>query len=454
MTPAKRGTWKNRETISTVFQMAWPSVLESFFVALVGLVDTFMVSGLGAPAVAAVGLTAQPKFIVLALFLSVNVSLAAVTARRRGQQDRQGANQALLCALYYVFIVGIAASAAAVYYAEDIMLLCGAREETVGGATLYFQIVTGGMMFNIVSLAINAAQRGAGNTKIAMITNVTANLVNVAGNYLLIEGRLGFPAWGIKGAAAATVAGTVLACIMSIMSVMRPDCFISIPYIWKERIRPGIDTFKRLLGLGSNIFAEQLLMRIGFMATAVMAARLGTETIAAHQVGMNVIGLSFSLGDGMQAAAVALIGRSLGEQNPDLAQKYGNTCLRLGIVIATSLSGFYLFGGEWLYSKFFREKEIIAMGVTIIRLIAVIIFLQISQTIYMGCLRGAGDVRFTMAASTFSALVVRTAVSYLLCFVLNLGIRGIWLGIMGDQLSRCLLGGYRFRSGKWTGITI
>lgn len=75
-------------------------------------------------------------------------------------------------------------------------------------------------MFNIISMAINAAQRGAGNTKIAMRTNVTSNVVNMIGNYLLIQGNLGFPRLGITGAALATVFGTVIACLMSILSVM------------------------------------------------------------------------------------------------------------------------------------------------------------------------------------------------------------------------------------------
>lgn len=81
------------------------------------------------------------------------------------------------------------------------------------------------MIFNCIQMGINAAQRGAGNTKITMRTNVTSNTINIILNYLLINGHFGFPALGIRGAALATVSGTIVACIMSVASIFRKDSF-------------------------------------------------------------------------------------------------------------------------------------------------------------------------------------------------------------------------------------
>lgn len=445
---------ENRQYISEAFQMAWPAVLESFFVAFAGMVDSLMVSAIGAYAVAAVGLTTQPKFIALAMFLAVNVAVSAIVARRKGQNDRYGANQTLLLALLLVIIAGVAVSLAGVCFADPLIRLCGSAEDTHESAVLYFRIIVGGMMFNIISLVINAAQRGAGRTRIAMKTNVTANLVNMAGNYLLIEGNLGFPALGIKGAALATVFGTVVACGMSIASILPKNSFVSIPYIWEKKVKPAFDTLQTIIRIGSNIFVEQILMRVGFMSVAVMAAKLGTEAFAAHQVGMNVMSLSFSFGDGMQAAAVALIGRSLGEKNPEMAKLYGKICQRMGNMISVILAFVYILGGKGLYRLYFSEEHIVAMGVMIMRLIVVVVMLQIAQVIYMGCLRGAGDVFFTTLASTFSVTIVRPLASYLFCYAMGLGLMGIWLGVLADQISRFVLTNWRFRSGEWTKVKI
>lgn len=444
----------DRKGYQTAFQMAWPAVMESFFIALASLVDSLMVSSLGAYAVAAVGLTTQPKFIGLCIFIASNVAVSALVARRRGEKDRYGANQVLLVILLFIVTAGTVISVISVVCAEPIIRFCGANEDTLDSAVLYFRIIMGGMMFNILSMGINACQRGAGNTKIAMRTNVTSNVVNMIGNYLLIQGNFGFPKLGIAGAALATVFGTVVACVMSFLSLLPKDNFVSIPYLFQEKVKFALEPVKSVAKIASSVFAEQVFMRIGFLTVSIMVARLGTAAYAAHQAGMNIMNLSFSFGDGMQVAAVALCGRSLGEKRPDLARMYGTICQRIGNIISIVLAVIYLTCGSWYYHLFFAEEEIVALGIDITRVLAVIVLFQVAQVIYMGCLRGAGDVLFTTITSTISITFMRPVCSYTLCYLCGLGLVGIWMGIVGDQLLRLILTSWRFRSGKWTKIKI
>lgn len=450
--PRKMGASKN--IVKETLQMAWPAVCESFFVSLAGMIDSLMVSSIGSYAVAAVGLTTQPKFMGLAFFIAVNVAISALVARRRGEQKKEEANRILVTAVVLILAAVVVVSVLCVLFANQIIRFCGSAQDTHNTAVIYFRIIMGGMAFNVISMGINAAQRGAGNTMIAMRTNVTSNVVNVIGNYLLINGHLGFPALGIYGAAIATVFGTVVACIMSICSLLSNDTFVSIPYIVKMRIQVSSQTLFHIIKVGYSVFIEQVLMRIGFMSTAMMAAGMGTDAMAAHQVGMNILGLTFSFGDGMQVAAVALIGRSLGEGLPQKAKEYGKVCRRIGMCISIVLAIVYLLGGETLYRMFFEESNIVAYGVQIIHVIIVIVLFQVSQVIYMGCLRGAGDTTYTAIASTISVTIIRTLFSYLCGIVFAWGITGIWLGVLADQISRFLFASIRFKTGKWTKIKI
>ena len=443
-----------KENIRITLDMAWPSIIESFFVAFAGLIDSLMVSSLGSYAVAAVGLTTQPKFMGLALFFATNVAVSALVARRRGERKQEEANRILSTVLVFIIVAAILISVLSVALAGPIISLCGSNAETHDSAVAYFRIVMGGMIFNCIQMGINSAQRGAGNTRITMRTNVTSNTVNIVFNYLLINGHLGFPALGIQGAALATVLGTVVACIMSILSIRKPDGFISLPYIISHRIGPAFTCFTHLIRVGYSVFFEQILMRIGFMLTAVMAADQGTAAMAAHQVGMNIMGLSFSFGDGLQAAAVALIGRSLGAGDEKLAKEYGKLCRMFGIIISVCLVLIYFFGARPFMSLYFEEENIISIGVGIMRVIIFVVVFQISQVVYMGCLRGAGDTLYPAVASTVSVTVIRTLVSYLGGYVFGLGIIGIWLGVLGDQISRFLFASVRFKAGKWTKIKI
>lgn len=422
----------HKDTFQTAVNMAWPAIVESFFIAFAGLVDSLMVSSLGSYAVAAVGLTTQPKLLGLAFFFALNVSISALVARRRGEQRQGAANETLVTALVFIILAAAAFSVGFVAFASPIIHLCGSTAETHNGAVTYFRIIMGGMIFNCIQMGINSAQRGAGNTKITMRTNVTSNTINIILNYLLINGHFGFPALGIQGAALATVTGTIVGCVMSILSITKQDGFLNLGYILKNKIKPTIAAFISLVRVGYSVFFEQVFMRIGFMMTAIMAAKQGTDAMAAHQVGMNIMSLSFAFGDGLQSAAVALIGAG----------------------IAVCLVAIYLFGGRWLYSLFFEEQHIIEIGVSIIHVIIFVVIFQICQVIYMGCLRGAGDTLYTAVASIISVTFIRTIVSYLGGYTLGLGIVGIWFGVLADQMSRFIFATIRFKQGKWVKIKI
>lgn len=440
--------------IRTVVKVAWPSALESFFIALAGMVDTYMVSGLDKAAVAAVGLTTQPKFIGLSLVMALKISISALVARRFGQKDQDKANAILSMGLIFTIVSSILISVLSVVYADPIMRLVGSQEDTHAYAVTYFRIIMGGMIFNAIQITINAALRGTGNTKIAMRTNVTANIVNVIGNYLLIEGHLGFPAMGITGAAVATVFGTVVACGMSIVSVCKKDGYISLFYIVKKKLVIAKDQIGTMCKLGFSELGELLLVRVGFLLTALLAANLGTDAMAAHQVGLNVMSLSFSFGDGLSVAAVALIGRSLGEKKPDRAKQYGNVCLVFGLAISVVLAMAYIAFGRPFYELFFEEELIVDIGVKMMGMMSIIVLMQVSQCVLTGSLRGAGDMIHVMIVGAVSVSVMRPAVSYLCAYPLEMGIIGIWCGVLADQMLRLILNGKRYQSGKWMKIKI
>ncbi len=444
----------DRKNIKITLDMAWPAILESFFVAFTGLIDSYMVSSMGAYAVAAVGLTTQPKFMGLALFFAVNIAVSALVARRRGEKKKEEANRILLTAVVFVAIAALIISTLFVSMASPIMHWCGSSADTHDSAVIYMRIIMGGIIFNCLQMVINSAQRGAGNTKITMRTNVTSSIVNIVFNYLLINGHLGFPALGITGAALATVLGTVVAFIMSVLALMKKEQFVSLPYIISEKIRPGFTALGQIIKLGYSVFFEQILMRVGFILTAVMAAAQGTSAMAAHQVGMNIMGLTFSFGDGLQAAAVALIGRSLGEGDPKKAKEFGSICRMFAIVIAVCLVTVYFFGARPMMRIFFREEEIVEIGVKIMHVILFVVVFQVIQVVHMGCLRGAGDTLYTAVASMISVTIIRTVFSYLCGYTFGLGIVGIWLGVLADQISRFTFSTVRFVQGKWLTIKI
>lgn len=445
---------KNREMIKRVAVIAWPAVLESFFIQLASFIDSFMVSSLGEGAVAAIGLTTQPKNLILALFIASNMAISALVARRKGEKDRNRANHIFITFIIFILTASVLLGVFAVFAADSIINFMGAEPDTYSAAVEYFRIVTGTIVINAVQTGINAAQRGAGNTRITMVSNLVGNTANIILNYLLIGGHLGFPALGIRGAAIATVAGMFISCIISLSSVFRKNSFVSFRYIFAGKIKPRFKEFVNIVKVGYSVFIEQIMMKVGFLLTAKIAASHGTGAYAAHQVGMNFMGLSFSFGDGLQAAAVALIGISLGAAKPDEAKKYGSICQMFGRIISIVLAMTCLFGAEFIYGMFFSKREIIEYGIQIMHVMIFVVILNSPQIVTMGCLRGAGDTVFTAVISTISAAVVRTICAYLFSTVFGFGIAGVWMGVVADQAIRFIFATIRYRRGKWVNIKI
>ena len=165
-------------------------------------------------AIAAVGITNQPRFILLAMIFSLNIGITAVTARRKGQEDQTGANNTLRSGILLATIISMIMSILGYIFARPILLFAGAEELYIKDAMTYLRILWLVSPFKVLNLTINAAQRGCGKTKISMWTNISSNLVNIVFNYLLINGIGIFPRLEVAGAAIATTMGACVAFII------------------------------------------------------------------------------------------------------------------------------------------------------------------------------------------------------------------------------------------------
>jgi putative MATE family efflux protein len=442
----------SRQAYSNFYKMAWPSALEALLVALIGSVDTIMVGTLGEGAIAAVGITTQPKFILLAIIFSLNTGITAVTARRKGQDNRTDANRCIRAGMFYSLCGSLLMSFLGFLFAKPILLFAGADPSYLSDAMDYFKVLMLSLPFQALNLTINAAQRGCGKTKISMYSNIISNLINIPFNYLLINGIGIFPRLEVKGAAIATMMGAVTAFIISFSTLMRREGYLTLHYKAGWGIHKDIS--EAIYKVSSSAFVEQVFMRVGFLAYAVIVARLGTTQYATHLICMNILTLSFCFGDGLSIAASALVGQNLGAKRPDLSIIYGKTGQRLAFMISCVIFLVFLFGRTFLVSLFSDETAIITLGANVMILAALGTHFQTSQVVLSGCLRGAGDTGYVAITSLISVAMVRPLLTYLLCFPAGLGVYGAWVALLIDQCFRFITSYYRFSSGKWTTIAL
>jgi len=461
----------SREVYGITLRTAYPALIEAFLVALMGIISNIMVGSLGGTlgddAIAGVGITGQPRMILLACVFSLNIGVTAVVARRRGENNRDGANatlrQGLIICLFIVVIMGTFGAV----FARQLMLLAGAQEGTriLEFATEFFRITIIGFVFSSLGMVINAAQRGCGNTRISMYTNIIANLVSVSLNFLLITGRFGLPELGVRGAAIAMVTGNITMFIVCVINASKSDGFIRLSLKFPKNLaslanlrkfRPKLfdkETLSGIADVSASALVEQLFMRIGFWVTVRLVAGLDTPefpAITVYTISMNLQNIMFAFGDGLSIASASLVGRSLGAQRPDMAIIYGKVSQRLAFIVAGGLFIVFMFGRYFFVGLFSDTPVVINMAAAVAVLIAVSAPFQIAQVVLTGSLRGAGDTKFVALQSFICIVFVRPGLTWLFCYPLGLGVMGAWVALTIDQSIRLMISFRRFTLGKWT----
>lgn len=435
------------EMYRSFIKIAWSALMESVLIGLISFVDTIMVAGVGETAVAAVGLTNQPRLLFYAIFLSLSIAVNAMVSRRFGEKKQESANRCLAMILPISVLLCVLFTVIAFAVSRPLLLFAGAQEDTIEYAIPYFRICMVGMNFTVISLIINAAQRGCGNTRISMTTNLSANAVNLVFNALLIHGLFFFPKLGVLGAAIATMLGNFSSAVISILSLCKKGRFLQLHI--RDMFRWDFPQLRTLLGIGSGSLVEQVFMRIGFFSYAKLVAELGTMEFATHQIVMSIISLSFTVGDGLGVASSALVGQNLGRKRPDISIIYGRIGQRFGACISVLLVLIFTFGGEFLVGLFSDDPEVVRVGRHLLYIVAVTAPFQVAQVIFRGCLNGAGDTKFTAIVSFVSIALVRPVLTYVLCYPIGLGVYGAWISLFLDQLTRFGFTMFRFGGSDW-----
>lgn len=346
-------------------------------------------------------------------------------------------------------------TAIALPLARPLMWLAGAKEDTVDLAQTYFTIVSSVLPLNALTLCINAAQRGVGNTRITMYVNIVSNAVNIVFNYLLIGGNLGFPRMGVAGAALATLIGFVAGFLLSVYSVASRKSagrflHISIHNSWK----PRRDSLQAIGKVGGNAMLEQVALRIGFFVYARLVADLGTIPLAAHHLCMQFLNLSFSFADGLGVAGTSLVGQMMGRGRPDLSMMYGKVAQRVAMVMALCLASVLVTLRYPLVGLFTSEAEVTALAVQVMLVVAAFQPLQASSVVISGCLRGAGDTRYVAGIMLVCVALIRPILTYVGIHWIGLGLLGAWCASLIDMSLRLTCVYRRFAGGKWFAIKV
>ncbi len=437
-------------SVNRVWLLAYPIILANMSETLLGVVDTYMVGQLGVAEIGAVGLGSMLAWLFYLPVLGLAMGLNTFVAQSYGAGNRKDCGYMTWQGLYVALASG-ALILLVIPFVPILFDLAGPSTEVRGLGVTYLQWrLIDGPAFMIAMTAASFF-RGIGDTKTPMKIGITINVINVILNYGLIYGHFGLPRLEVQGSALGSAlsgiigGGIYLALFLS--KRLRP-------YANRTIVKPRWVDFVRLFRVGAPIGLQRFLYIGSFVIFAAFIGRLGNAQLAANQIAIQLMSISYMIGLGIGMAASTLVGQYIGAKRIDLAERSAYSALKLAMGIMVLVGLAFLLFPEQLVTLFNDDPDVIRFGRQGLLYAALFQAFDALAVIFIGALRGAGDTRWSAVAAFIGAWIIFLPMTYLLAFTMGLDFWGAWLSA---TIYICLLGVacvYRFRQGAWKKMII
>ncbi len=452
-------TDESRSPIRIILFLTWPLFLEQILTTLVSYADTAMVGALGVNATASVAISNSFVFLVNGVVMALGVGITAYVARSVGAKDYDAAKAYIRHAVLFLIYLGIPISLLLIGLHRLIPQWMGAEPQILDSAANYLLITSLFRICNLSTMMLSGVFRGRGDTKTPLYINIAVNVINVVGNYLLINPcheirafGLSIPmigaGLGVTGAALSTGFSWFIGAILmvSLLFVKKDPTRLS-PREFS--LRMDFPLVRRVVDISIPAMLERFCMSTASIVVSRSINSLGTVVTAANTVYITAESISFMPGFAFATAATTLVGQALGAGKKDLAERFAYKTVAVGAAILT-FSGvmIYVFARQ-LVSFFTPDPAAIELAVKCLHQVAFIQPIQVIAWILAGALRGAGDTKWPFYITAVCNWGIRTLGAYLCIRIFHMGLPEAVLCACADSTVRAALTWLRFRTGKW-----
>ncbi len=417
-----------RAEARTSFLLAYPVMISMLGQVMTGVADSIMIGWTGAVPLAASSLA--NSFFTVLLFFGVGVSYAITPLV--AEASGAGNTRKIIDALRHGMIINLATGAllvGLVLASQSALTHIGQPVDVVDLALPYLRIITYSIIPTMIFQTFRQFAEGLHRTRMAMVIMIVCNLLNVVLNYLLIYGIWIFPEMGLNGAGWATFIARVVMAVWMAAYVYYGRWFVA----YREGFRLGNysgELINRMLHIGIPAGAQFIFEAAAFGFSAIMMGWLGANTLAAHQIAINLATVSYMTTSGLGAAATIRIGTFLGQRDGIALRRSGVTLIALGIGIMLLWAIAFIVGRDILPGFYIQDTAVLEIAAP---LMVIAGFFQLSdgtQVVCAGALRGLQDVKIPSLLIFVAYWVLALPIGYVLAFPLGYGAIGIWLGLL------------------------
>lgn len=423
-----------------------PLIIEQMLNSLMGMVDTLMVSRVGAEAISAVSLVDSINNLVLQVFAAMAAGAAIICSQYLGRKDEKGCNDAAKQIVLTVVVISSVIMIIGVGFRKPLLhLIFGSVEEAVmTNAQMYFLITALSYPFIALFQAGAAFYRACGNSKFTMKTALIANVANIVGNTLFIF----ILQMGAAGAAVSTLISRALCAFVVFYALRKPGYAIQLKNYFS--IRPDLNLIVKILAIGVPSGIENGMFQFGKLAIQSTVSSLGTAAIAAQAMTIIFENVNGMAAVGIGIGLMTVVGQSIGAGRQEEAKYY---IVKLAgyaeVAMIISCILVYIAARPVTVLAGMSEESTALCMQMILAITIVKPILWVPSFTPPNGLRAAGDVRFSMITATLTMWLCRVALSIFLMRVVKTGPIGVWYGMFADWGVRGVIFTIRFVRGKW-----
>ena len=443
-------------TIGVIMSLAWPTIVEQVMATAVQYIDTAMVGSLGTHATAAVGATGTIGWLVMGSLSALGVGFLAMIARAVGAGEAEQAKRIVSQSVLTVLVVGLLATAVCCSVSRLVpvwMQVDPAIRELAG---TYFFILYLPMLPRAASAIFGTALRAAGDTRTPMKVGVIVNCINVVLNFLLIYPTrtltvLGISftmpgaGWGVVGAAAASAVSFVWGGV-HITAVLWRHPMVSPK---GHSLRPDPAILRPCLKIAVPNMLQRFATSLGYVFFAAMINSIGEVATAAHTIANTVESAFYIPGYGMQTAAATLTGNAYGARDAKKMRALSNMFIPIEVVLMILSGGALFLSAPALMELFSKSPEVIGLGSTVLRMVALSEPFYGVSIIVEGMMMGVGKTRRPFVYNVIGMWGVRIVGTFLCTQVLSMGLVSAWACMITHNLLLFVLYLITYVRGSW-----
>jgi MATE family multidrug resistance protein len=404
-------------------RLAAPLVLAEVGWMSMGVVDTMMVGRVSAAAIGAVSLGTM-IFYTIGIFASgLLLGLDTLVSQAFGAGDLDDCRHSLVNGVWLGLIL-ILPVMLTIEACNPLLAAVGIDPAVLRDTRPYLRALNWSAPPLLLYFGFRRYLQSVNLVRPVMITLLTSNLVNLAGNWIFVFGNLGAPRLGAEGSGWATCVSRAFMMAVLAAVIWRHD-----PEIFHVSWKPDFRRVKKLLALGFPAAGQIGLETAVFATVTILIGRLNATALAGHQIALTTISMTFMMPLGISSAAAVRVGQAIGRGDPKEAARSGWTALALGGTVMSLAALTLLLVPHFIARLFTPDVEIIAAGVMLLRVAAFFQLFDGFQVVATGALRGAGDTRTPMFCHFFGYWVIGLPLGALLCFRFGLGAPGLWMGL-------------------------